>query len=68
VGYILKRKINEVKSTQVNFSLRREECPAVFLNNKQIPASPSTKYLGIYLDSHLTWKEHIKTQTDRLKN
>jgi hypothetical protein len=66
---IWKIKINEAKSTQVNFSLRREQCPAVFLNNIQIPAFPSTKYLGIYLDNHLTWKEHIKkTQTDRLKN
>jgi hypothetical protein len=44
----------------VNFSLRREQCPAVFFNNIQIPASPSTKYLGIYLYNHLTWKEHIK--------
>jgi hypothetical protein len=51
---IWKIKINEAKSTQVNFSLRREQCPAIFLNNIQIPASPSTKYLGIYLDKHLT--------------
>jgi hypothetical protein len=41
-------KINEL-ITQVNFSLRREKCPAIFLNNIQIPASPTTKYLGIYL-------------------
>jgi hypothetical protein len=57
---IWKIKINEAKSTQANFSLRREQCPAVVLNNLQTPASPSTKYLGIYLDNHLTWKEHIK--------
>jgi hypothetical protein len=57
---IRKIKINEAKSMQVNFSLRREQCPAVFCNNIQIPASRSTKYLGIYLDNHLTWKEHIK--------
>jgi hypothetical protein len=44
---IWKIKINEAKSTQVNFSVRREQCPAVFLNNIQIPASPSTKYLFI---------------------
>jgi histone H2A len=30
---ICKIKINEAKSTQVNFSLRREQCPALFLNN-----------------------------------
>jgi hypothetical protein len=46
----------------------REQCPAVFLNNIQIPASLSTKYLDIYLDNHPTWKEHTKkTQTDDLK-
>jgi hypothetical protein len=56
---IWKIKINEAKSTQLNFSLRRGQCRAVFLNNIQIPASPSTKYLGIYLDNYLTWKEHI---------
>jgi hypothetical protein len=64
---IWKIKVNEAKSTQVNFSLRREKCPAIFLNNVQIPSSPSTKYLGIYLDNHLTWNEHIRKkwkQTD----
>jgi hypothetical protein len=64
---IWKLKINEAKFTQVNFSLRREQCPAVFLNNIQIPASPSTKYLRIYLDNHLTWKEHLKN-ANRLKH
>jgi hypothetical protein len=62
---IWKIKINEAKSMQVNFSLRIEQCPAVFLNNIQIPASPSTKYLGIYLDNHLTWKEHIIKKANR---
>jgi hypothetical protein len=52
---------------QVNFSLRREQCPAIFLNNLQIPASPSTKYLGIYLDNHLTWKEHITKKKKKHK-
>jgi hypothetical protein len=51
---ILMIKANEAKFTQVNFSLRREQCFAVFLNNIQIPASPSAKYLDIYLDNHLT--------------
>jgi hypothetical protein len=54
-----KIKINETKSVQVNFSLRREQCPPVTFNNIQIPQSSSTKYLGVHLDDHLTWKEHI---------
>jgi hypothetical protein len=58
--------INETKSTQVNFSLGREQCPAIFLNNIQIPASPSTKYLGIYLDNNLTWKERIRKKRKQI--
>jgi hypothetical protein len=62
-----KIKINESKSIQVNFTLRREQCPQVRLNNNNIPQSPSVKYLGIHLDSRLTWKDHAtktRKQTD----
>jgi hypothetical protein len=44
---IWKIKINEAKPMQINFSLRRGQSPAIFLNNIQISASPSAKYLGI---------------------
>jgi hypothetical protein len=54
-----KSKINETKSIQVNFALRREQCPHLRLNNNNIPQSPSVKYLGIYLDSRLTWKDQV---------
>jgi hypothetical protein len=63
---IWKIKINEAKSTQANFSLRREQCPAIFLNSIQIPAAPSTKYLGIYIDNHQTWKEHIRKKCKQI--
>jgi hypothetical protein len=49
----LKLKKFESLSVTCNLSV-------IFLNNVQIPASPSTKCLGIYLDNHLTWKEHIR--------
>jgi hypothetical protein len=59
-----KIKINETKSVQVNFSVRREQCPPVIFNNIQIPQSPSTKYLGVHLGDRLTWKEHITKKTE----
>jgi hypothetical protein len=34
-----KIKINEAKSTQVTFTLRREQCPPVRLNDQNIPVS-----------------------------
>ena len=40
-------------------TLRREHCPQVRLYNNNIPQSPSVKYLGIHMDSRLTWKDHV---------
>ncbi|PNF37467.1 hypothetical protein B7P43_G15364 [Cryptotermes secundus] len=57
--YKWKIKINETKTIQVNFTLRREHCPQVGLNNNNISQSSSVKYLGIYMDSRLTWKDHV---------
>jgi hypothetical protein len=62
--------INETKSTQVTFTLRTEECPAVHINNTVIPQSSTAKYLGLHLDFRLTWKQHIvkNKKTDRPKS
>jgi hypothetical protein len=51
--------INETKSTQVTFTLRIEQCPAVHINNTVIPQSSTAKYLGLHLGSRRTWKQHI---------
>jgi hypothetical protein len=51
--------INVSKSVQVTFTLRKEQCPAVHINNTVIPQSPTAKYLGLHLDSRLTWTQHI---------
>lgn len=37
-------KMNESKSVQVTFTLRKDQCPPVSLNNIQLPQSSSTKY------------------------
>jgi hypothetical protein len=45
-----KIKINESKSTQITFALKRAQCPPVFINNAIIPESASVRYLGIQLE------------------
>lgn len=59
-------KVNEQKSTHVTFSLRRDDCPAIVMNGSQIPKSNHVKYLGMHLDSRLTWNTHIKSKRSYL--
>lgn len=58
--------INTDKSNFISFTLRRKDCPSVFINNTQIPKSESVKYLGMHLDKRLTWKQHIKAKRKHL--
>lgn len=59
-------KANESKSVHVTFALRHGLCPAVNLNDIQIPQCEDVRYLGIYLDRRLTWKKHIFTKRKAL--
>lgn len=59
-------KANETKSTHVTFTLNRDTCPFVALNNTQLPQEQSAKYLGIHLDRRLTWQKHIFTKRKQL--
>ena len=53
-------KVNENKSSHITFSLKQLSSPQVNINNKTIPQTNSVKYLGLHLDSRLTWNVHIK--------
>jgi hypothetical protein len=44
---------------QVTFTLRKEKCPVVYINNTVILQSPTAKYLGLHLDSRLKWAQHL---------
>jgi hypothetical protein len=59
-------KLNENKSTQITFSLRKETCPPIKINNIRIPTNKTTKYLGIHLDKRLTWREHINKKREHI--
>ena len=41
--------------------------PKLYIDNNQIQRSESIKFLGVFLDENLTWKEHIKYIEDSKK-
>ena len=43
-------KRNEKKSSHVTFTLRKQPCPQVTINNTIIPSKDSVRYLGMTLD------------------
>ena len=59
-------KLNEDKSVQITFTLRRVSCPPIKINNRYIPIRTSTKYLGVHLDRRLTWKTHITKKKEQI--
>jgi hypothetical protein len=59
-------KVNETKSTHVTFNTRRAKCPPVKINDVQLPQSDKVKYLGIHLDTRLTWHKNIFTKRKKL--
>ena len=43
--------------------------PSLFINDRKIKRITSIKYLGVLIDKHLTWKEHITvTENKASKN
>jgi hypothetical protein len=62
-----KIKINESKSTHLTFTLRNDPSPPLYLHSFEIPPATTVKYLGLHLDTKLTWNDHIikkRTQMD----
>ena len=46
-----------------NISLK---LPSLFINDKEIKRVASIKFLGIMLDEHLTWRNHITTTENKI--
>jgi hypothetical protein len=54
-----KIKVKESKSSHITFTLRKDHCPAINVNQTNTPQTEAVKYPGLHLDCRLDWKEHI---------
>jgi len=62
-----KIKVNETNSSHITFTLRKDNFPAIRINQTFLPRVESVKYLGLHFDRRLNWKAHInkkRKQTD----
>jgi hypothetical protein len=54
-----KIKVNETKSSHITFTLRKDNCATISINQTVLPQVESVKYLGLHFDRRLNWKVHI---------
>ena len=65
---IWKISINEGKSVRVDYTLRSHTYIPTFWNNQAIPMASAARYVGIHLDSKLSWEEHVKQKCNFLNS
>ena len=58
-------KANPNKCNHITFTLRKKILPNILLNGTHITQTKQVKYLGLYLDRQLTWKQHTKSVIDK---
>jgi hypothetical protein len=54
-----KMKVNETETSHKTFTPRKDNCPAIHINQTALPQVESVKYLVLHFDSKLNWKVHI---------
>ena len=59
-----KIKLNKLKSTRVEFALHPHGYEPTFINNKPMLSFNMTRYLGIHLDSRLTWQTRVSKKKE----
>ena len=59
--------MNTSKCNHITFTLGKGKTSDTQLNGAHIAQTNQVKYLGIHLDTHLTWKHHIKSIINRIR-
>ena len=60
-------KANPNKCNHITFTLWKQIPPNIFLNGTHITQAKQIKYLGLHLDTQLTWKQHTKSIIDKIQ-
>ena len=60
--------LNSGKTNYISFHSVRKKASsnAILINNKPLMQLESTKFLGVIIDSHLSWKDHITLITNKI--
>jgi len=65
-----KLTLNLDKTNYILFKSHRKPCPSQYpilsINGTPLSRVESTKFLGVYVDQHLTWKDHIKCISSKI--
>ena len=62
-----KLSLNLQKTNYINFSTNNSDSTIqIAINGSNIEKVKSTKYLGVYIDHHLNWKDHIAYISSKL--
>ena len=60
-------KANPNKCNHITYTLRKKISPNILLNGTHITQTKHVKYLGLHLDTQLTWKQHTKSMIEKIQ-
>ena len=60
-------KYNHINTTIYTFTLRKKMPANILLNGTHMTQTKQVKFLGLYLDTQLTWKQHTKSIIEKIQ-